>query len=323
MSDCRPSYLLVMYSFSLFWKIYHLETLTRFQSGMIALVLCYMVNFICPATYSLVSLVVPLCMCIHTLQHESNPSVSELLVFMLMTVVFIGVSMSICLHRYFSHNAFETSRPMQFILGLVSCFAYQGDPLWWAVMHFRHHKYCDIAPQAPCGIKDPLGGSALWASDPHSVSHSGVYYAFIGWIIDPLNYDLKTEDYSCLAPGLMVPELRMLARLHMLPPLTACLLASNYLQNSTVLFTLLLPMVTCRIITLLFNVEYHPTNTPQGQNNICKAVDNNRFLAQLVGESKHKDHHAHPRRARRPDWDLPYLLVLRPLELVGCIWNLK
>ena len=310
MSDCRPSYLLLMYSFSLFWKIYHLETLTRFQSGMIALVLCYMVNFICPATYSLVSLVVPLCMCIHTLQHESNPSVSELLVFMLMTVVFIGVSMSICLHRYFSHNAFETSRPMQFILGLVSCFSYQGDPLWWAVMHFRHHKYCDTAPQ----------GGPLSVSDPHSVSQSGFYYAFIGWIINPRNYDLKNEDYNCLAPGLMVPELRMLARLHMLPPLTVCLLASNYFHNSTVLFTLLLPMVACRIITLLFNVEYHPTNK---QNNICKAVDNNRFLAQLVGESKHKDHHAHPRRARRPDWDLPYLLVLRPLELAGCIWNLK
>ena len=302
MSDCRPSYLLMIYSFLLFWKVYHLENFTRFQSGMIALVLSYIVNFICPATYSLISLVVPICMCIHTIRYENNPSVPELLIFMLMTLVFIGVSMSICLHRYFSHKAFETSRSMQFILGLVSCFSYQGDPLWWAVMHSRHHKYCDTV------------------SDPHSVSHNGFYYAFIGWIINPRNYDLQTEDYNCLAPGLMVSELRMLARIHMLPPLTTCLLANIYFCNSTVLFALLLPMVACRIITLLFNVEYHPTST---KNNICKAIDNNRLLAQLVGESKHKDHHGHPRRAHRPDWDLPYLLVLRPLELAGCIWNLK
>jgi len=100
----------------------------------------------------------------------------------------------------------------------------------------------------------------------HSVAQNGGYYAFIGWIINSRNYDLQTEDYNCLAPGLMVPELRMLARLHMLPPLTTCLLASIYFRNSTVLFALLLPMVACRIITLLFNVEYHPTNT---QNNIC------------------------------------------------------
>jgi len=139
-------------------------------------------------------------------------------------------------------------------------------------------------------------------------------------MINPRNYDLQTADYDCLVPGLMVPEIRMLARLHMLPPLTTCFLVSMYFFNSTVLFALLLPMVACKIITFLFNVEYHPINT---QSNTCKAVDNNRFLAQLVGESKYKDHHSHPGRARQPDWDLPYLLVLRPLERVGIIWNLK
>jgi stearoyl-CoA desaturase (delta-9 desaturase) len=302
MLKTRPSYLCVFYSLSVFWKIYHLENFTRFHSGMLALLASYIVNFICPATYNLVSFIVPIYMCLHTALYENRPSITELLLFTAITPVFIGISMSICLHRYFSHKAFDTSRIVQFILGLLACFSFQGDPLWWAVMHHRHHKHCDTA------------------GDPHSISHNTFLYSFIGWMMNPANYDLQVTDYDCLPQCFMVPELRVLARLHMLPPLATCLFVSIYFCNSTVLSVILMPMVLCRLITLLFNVEYHPTNS---QTNTCNAVDNNRFLAQLVGESKHKDHHMHPRRAHRPDWDLPYLLVLRPLENINIIWNLK
>ena len=86
------------------------------------------------------------------------------------------------------------------------------------------------------------------------------------------------------------------------------------------IFKLFIPMIACRIITLLFNVEYHANNKEvQG----CQSIDNDRFLAKLVGESKHKDHHVQPRRANRPDWDLPYVFILAPLEATGIIWNLR
>ena len=44
-----------------------------------------------------------------------------------MTVFFIGVGMSVCLHRYFSHTAFvPTSRVFTFFLAVLSTFAYQN-----------------------------------------------------------------------------------------------------------------------------------------------------------------------------------------------------
>ena len=82
---------------------------------------------------------------------------------------------------------------MQFVLGVVACLAYQGaccapmlsstptrtrararthththththtgGPLWWAMMHIRHHQYCD-KPE-----------------DPHSAKQRGTIYAFHG-----------------------------------------------------------------------------------------------------------------------------------------------
>ena len=38
-------------------------------------------------------------------------------------------------HRYFSHKAFKTSRPIQFIFALLGASAVQRGPLWWASHH--------------------------------------------------------------------------------------------------------------------------------------------------------------------------------------------
>ena len=43
----------------------------------------------------------------------------------------------------------------------------------------------------------------------------------------------------------------------------------------------------------------------------------------LVGEAFHEDHHEYPRRAHRPGYDMPYALVLQPLEKLGLIWDLQ
>ena len=71
----------------------------------------------------------------------------------------------------------------------------------------------------------------------------------------------------------------------------------------------------CRLITLLFNVEYHPPSQPT----TCKSVDVVRVLSEIVGESHHHDHHVHPQRARRPGMDLAYTLFVLPLLKVGLV----
>jgi fatty-acid desaturase len=62
----------------------------------------------------------------------------ELASFVPIALLYIGIPMSVCLHRYFSHKAFETSRPVQFVLGVIACLAYQGGPLWWAMKVSEH-----------------------------------------------------------------------------------------------------------------------------------------------------------------------------------------
>lgn len=82
----------------------------------------------------------------------------------------------------------------------------------------------------------------------------------------------------------------------------------------------LVPMVLTRQISLLYNVEFHPKS---GDNASCKAFDDWRILAVIVGESKHSDHHTHPRRARRTDLDLSWWLSLSWMQALGLVWECK
>ena len=42
-------------------------------------------------------------------------------------------------HRYFSHRALRTSRPVQFLFAVLGASAVQRGPLWWASHHRHHH----------------------------------------------------------------------------------------------------------------------------------------------------------------------------------------
>ena len=46
-------------------------------------------------------------------------------------------------HRYFSHKAFKTSRPVQFVFALIGTASVQRGPLWWASHHRNHHRHSD------------------------------------------------------------------------------------------------------------------------------------------------------------------------------------
>jgi stearoyl-CoA desaturase (delta-9 desaturase) len=47
-------------------------------------------------------------------------------------------------HRYFSHRTFQTSRPVQFLFGLIGASAVQRGPLWWAAHHRHHHQHLSL-----------------------------------------------------------------------------------------------------------------------------------------------------------------------------------
>ena len=209
--------------------------------------------------------------------------------------------MSCCLHRYFSHQAFETSRILQCILGMIACLAFQGGPLQWAENHKKHHIFCDMP------------------KDPHSAKQHGFWYAFIGWMASASNYKSNDSDYTYIKHDMKTFEMRIIQLLNPAPGLGLCYIVFQIFGFVCMMWTTMAPMLLCRTITLLFNVEFHPPDVADK----CLAIDNNRIFAKIVGESQHKQHHLHPRKAHRCDFDVPYWTFLHVLKSLNLIWNLK
>jgi stearoyl-CoA desaturase (delta-9 desaturase) len=281
--------------------IKHVWDLSHVASGVLIISAACLIENQDRGLYAIISCATPLFMLLHLLLTGRIVSLSQLAIFMPITLLFIGIPMSVCLHRYFSHKAFETSRAVQFCLGLVACLAYQGGPLWWAAIHVSHHHHCDKP------------------ADPHSAKQRGSLYAFIGWTTNPNNYVDIDMQMRLLDASLLVPEMFLIEKVNPAPPLIVCCVVNYYFGYTTMFYSVLLPMLACRLITLGFNVEFHPVEGPK----ICKAIDNKRLLAVIVGESYHEDHHRRPRRSRRPDMDIPWWLTISWMEASGVIWNCK
>lgn len=249
-----------------------------------------------------------------------NPLMPLVSVFVMARVPFVGIGMSMCLHRYFAHGAFKTSRPVQFVLGIVGALSLQGGVLWWASKHIRHHKHCD----------QPL--------DPHSPSQTSELYAWLGWL-----YYETHHDWAYLPPRLLTPEMLFINLFFIAPNTLLTLALVPLVGKEWALFLCWVPGCFGALATTHFNVTYHPIqkkveNVPFDCVAVNKAGGDSgigpfrlEWLAKhahwlfepLVGEAFHEDHHEFPRRAQRPGIDVPYLFVLRPLERLGIIWDLQ
>lgn len=265
------------------------------------LVLAVALEIASPSAYFLVSLAAPLFMLAQCTIGGNYPSLMQWLLFLPITIFLIAVSMSMCLHRFFSHKAFETSRATGFVLGVVSCLAYQGGPLWWAAKHGRHHRHCDLT------------------CDPHSVKQQGFWYAFVGWGFNPKSY--SQPDYQYLKSDFLTPELKFVQKFNNVPSVMLCQWATHAFGYPSMVFSLLLPMLFCRLITFLFNVEFHPAEEFPDKD--CQSVNTPRFLGILVGEDQHMTHHSKPYLSRRGDWDLAWWATLSWMQPLGIVWNCR
>jgi len=101
-------------------------------------------------------------------------------------------------HRYFSHRSFKLNRFWQFWLAFLAQTSGQKGALWWAAHHRDHHLHSDRK------------------EDLHSPVHEGFWWSHLGWILSDEynNYDPKRiADFS------KFPELRLLDRFHLVPPI--------------------------------------------------------------------------------------------------------
>ena len=265
---------------------------------------CYkMINHISAAFFFL-TYAAPILLAYRLASSGWRPSLTELVSLFVETFCIIGGCMSVCLHRYCAHRAFKVSRFVQAVIVVGGCFAYQGNPIWWASKHLRHHQHCDLP------------------EDPHSWRQTSFLYAWIGWTMNPDEMSIDSKQVKFLSSH---RELQVIGFLWWMWPLLVAVMVHVQWGVAPVVLYVTTPMLLARMVTLLFNVEYHPPHR-SSRFDACRALDIPRILGDCVGESCHADHHTHPMRAKRPSGgfphaDLPYWLAIKPLLLVGLAWS--
>ncbi len=220
-------------------------------------------------------------------------------------------------HRYFSHKAFKTSRPVQFIFAFLAASAAQRGPLWWASHHRHHHAHSD----------NP--------EDPHSPRQHGFFWSHLSWFLANKNFRLKKER---IKDWLQYPELKLLDRFDVVAPLALALglfglgawlenaaphLQTNGLQLfiwGFVISTVLLYHMTFTVNSLahVWGKRRFLTNDDSRNNPVIALF--------TLGEGWHNNHHHFPSSARQGFYwweiDLTYY-GLKILSALGLIWDLR
>ena len=86
-------------------------------------------------------------------------------------------------HRYYSHKAFDTSVPMQYILGGMAQMSIQSSVLRWAADHRRHHAHSDEIGDIHSPWLDGRGRKTSRLK--------GMFHSHFGWFMDDCVTDMS------------------------------------------------------------------------------------------------------------------------------------
>jgi stearoyl-CoA desaturase (delta-9 desaturase) len=235
--------------------------------------------------------------------------------------VLTGGGITVGYHRLFTHRSFETSRVVQFVLGVLGSMAVQGPLLRWVAFHRRHHQHSD------------------GHHDPHSPHHygrgvlsvlRGLWHAHIGWLFasDPANLSNYVRD---LRQSAMLKAVSLLFPLWVVIGLLIPAVIGGLLSLSWT--GVLLGFVWGGLVRIFF--VHHMT---WSVNSVChlwgarpyRGADQSRnnflFGVLALGEGWHNNHHAFPTSASHGlRWwqvDASYWFI-RTLAFFGLAWNVK
>jgi len=211
----------------------------------------------------------------------------------------IGVGM----HRYFSHNAFHTSRWFQFVLALLAAATF-GNPVRFAGKHRLHHLHTDRE------------------GDPHTPLH-GFWWSWMGSHLD----SRYTEDeILAMVPNLVrYPELMWLYRNWRVPGLLLCLSVLLIGGVSAMAVGVLLGTVLLLHQSSAVNCLCHKYGSRRFETD--DRSTNNALIALLCyGEGWHNNHHRYPVSARAGFrwWEIDmFYWVICGLETLGLVWDVQ
>jgi stearoyl-CoA desaturase (Delta-9 desaturase) len=225
-------------------------------------------------------------------------------------------------HRLFTHRAFECTRPVKYLLGVMGSMALQGPVIKWVAIHRRHHQQSDRQG-------DP--------HSPHLHGHNGLrglvvgmWHSHMGWLFDadPVDISRSVNDLLTDPTTSAVDRLFWLwVILGLLIP-AACGLAishSAWGAFSGFLWGGLARICVMHHATFSINSVCHiwgaqpfQASDESRNNPICGLV--------CFGEGWHNNHHAFPTSARHGlAWwqiDIAWYFI-KLLKVTGLAWNVR
>ncbi len=225
-----------------------------------------------------------------------------------------GLGITVGYHRLFTHRAFETSRPIRFLLAVFGSTAIQGPVNRWAAIHRQHHEYSDHTndPHSP-----HLHGKGVRAV------LAGAWHAHMGWMFkaDPVHMDRYVQDLEADRTTKLASDLFCVwVLLGLLVPTVVGGLISGMWYGAWLGFLWggLVRVFFVHHVTYSVNSICHLwggrsfRSRDESRNNpICGVL--------AFGEGWHNNHHAFPSSARHGlrwwEFDSSYL-VIRMLEFL-------
>ena len=225
-------------------------------------------------------------------------------------------------HRYFTHKAFETSRPMRYALGILAQCGVYGSLKRWCADHRRHHAHSDRAGDIHSPYVDDYG---------HAISgRKGLKHAHLAWaygdamtnldiygkgiVGDPvIEWCHKTRWIWFGVSAVVAPALWGFA-FGGLQAVVGTVMVAGFLRLALALHAI--------AAVNSFGHRYGYQNFKGGDQ-----ARNNVLLGVLtLGEGWHNNHHAHPRgystQVRWHEIDVSGWIILG-MEKLGLVWDVQ
>jgi len=230
-----------------------------------------------------------------------------------------AVGIAIGLHRYFSHRAFETSKAMRLVLGVLAGWSWQGPLAQWVADHRRHHRFADtpLDPHSPYWWRgEPVGSRVRRFANSHLLwmlagDYTDPRHFARDIVSDPIAHWCHRHYWWLAASSLAVPA-AVGGLLGGAPEALACLLWAGFVRVAVE------QHLTWTIGSLAHTIGEKPAEAK------TEARDS-RVLALLVfGEGLHGFHHQHPSAALLEPARLDLSsYILRAWERWGWIWKVR
>lgn len=233
------------------------------------------------------------------------------------------LSMSIGYHRFFTHKAFDTSRPMRYALAILAQLGIFGSLRRWVAEHRRHHSHSDQAGDIHSPYFDDHG-RALSGTE-------GWRYAHLKWV-----FNNSMTDEAVFGKGVAEDDAILFVDKYRIPiffisvlGLPAVWALAAGADTHTIIGTILIAGFLRCVAALQMIACVNSFGHMYGSKRYSHGGEarNNWLIALLtLGEGWHNNHHAHPRAANAGlawyEVDMTGW-VIKGLEKLGLVWNVR